>query len=148
MTPPPPFFPGPCPGPCAHLDLCPSRSSVNLCNQSPSSAHWLPLYLLTDRNLDQAFTSLPLTLSFSHLLSYNSSLHCLLPSFKFFFNSLSFFFFLRGTVSAHGGSQARGNWSCSHWPIPQPQQCGILNPLSEARDQTCILMVTSQIHFH
>ena len=26
-------------------------------------------------------------------------------------------------------------------------QCRILNPLSEARDQTCNLMVTSQIHF-
>ena len=27
-------------------------------------------------------------------------------------------------------------------------QCWILNPLSEARDWTCILMDTSQIHFH
>ena len=28
------------------------------------------------------------------------------------------------------------------------QQCQILNPLSEAKDQTCVLMDTSQIHFH
>ena len=28
------------------------------------------------------------------------------------------------------------------------QQCWILNPLSKARDQTCILMSTSQIRFH
>ena len=28
------------------------------------------------------------------------------------------------------------------------QQHQILNPLSEARDQTCNLMVPSQIHFH
>jgi len=28
------------------------------------------------------------------------------------------------------------------------RQCRILNALSEARDQTCILMDTSQIHFH
>ena len=28
------------------------------------------------------------------------------------------------------------------------QQCWILNPLSEARDPTCNLMVLSQIHFH
>ena len=28
------------------------------------------------------------------------------------------------------------------------KQCWILNPLSEVRDRTCILMDTSQIHFH
>ena len=28
------------------------------------------------------------------------------------------------------------------------QQCQVLKPLSEARDQTCIFMDTSQIHFH
>ena len=28
------------------------------------------------------------------------------------------------------------------------QQCWIPDPLSEARDQTCVLMDTSQIHFH
>ena len=37
------------------------------------------------------------------------------------------------------------NWSNSCWPTPQPQQCGILSPLSEARDQTSNLMVTSRI---
>ena len=29
------------------------------------------------------------------------------------------------------------------WPTPQPQLCWILNSLSKARDQTCILMDTS-----
>ena len=33
-------------------------------------------------------------------------------------------------------------------PTPQPQQCQLLNPLSEARDRTCILMDTNQIRFH
>ena len=28
------------------------------------------------------------------------------------------------------------------------RQCWILNPLSEARDKTCVLMDTSQIHYH
>ena len=28
------------------------------------------------------------------------------------------------------------------------RQCQILNPLSEAQNQTCILTDTSQIHFH
>ena len=32
-------------------------------------------------------------------------------------------------------------------PQPQPQQCWILNPLSEARDGTHDLMVSSQIRF-
>ena len=31
------------------------------------------------------------------------------------------------------------NWSYSCWPMPQPQQHQILNPLSKARDWTCIL---------
>ena len=33
-------------------------------------------------------------------------------------------------------------------PMPQPQQHGILNPLSKAMDQTHILMGTSQVHYH
>uniref|UniRef100_A0A4X1VQB1 Protein-L-isoaspartate(D-aspartate) O-methyltransferase n=1 Tax=Sus scrofa TaxID=9823 RepID=A0A4X1VQB1_PIG len=40
------------------------------------------------------------------------------------------------------GVQSR---SCSFRPQPRPQQCQILNPLSEARDRTCNLMVSSQI---
>ena len=30
----------------------------------------------------------------------------------------------------------------------QTQQCQILNPLSEARDRTCVPMVTSRVHYH
>ena len=69
-----------------------------------------------------------------------------------------FCFFFRTTPKVHGSSQARG-WigatvaglhhshsnlgSKSHlWPT---QQCGILNPLSKARNQTCILMGPSQV---
>ena len=33
-------------------------------------------------------------------------------------------------------------------PTPQPQQCQILNPLSEARNRTRILMDTSWVHYH
>ena len=51
----------------------------------------------------------------------------------------------------------RSNWSCSCQPMPQQRriqvvhsswQHQILNPLSEARDQTCNLMVPSLIRFH
>ena len=37
------------------------------------------------------------------------------------------------------------NRSCSCWPTPQPQQRHILNPLSEARDWTCVLENPSRI---
>ena len=52
------------------------------------------------------------------------------------------------------------NWSNSCQPTPQPQQhgirapsdgswqCRIFNPLSQARNRTCIVMDTSWIHFH
>ena len=40
------------------------------------------------------------------------------------------------------------NQSCSCQPMPQSQQRQILNPPSEARDQTRILMVTSWVHYH
>ena len=36
----------------------------------------------------------------------------------------------------------------SLWPTPQLTQRWILNPLSKARDWTCILLDASQVHFH
>ena len=72
----------------------------------------------------------------------------------------------RAAPAAHGSSQAR-NWiraaapSLRHshinarsrphlWPTPQlsSQQHQILNLLSEARDQTCVLMDTSRVCYH
>ena len=41
----------------------------------------------------------------------------------------------------------RLNQSCSCWPMPEPQQSWILNPLSKARDRTHILMDTSWVSF-
>ena len=32
-------------------------------------------------------------------------------------------------------------------PMPEPQQCQILNPLSEARDRTHVLTDTSGVHY-
>ena len=72
----------------------------------------------------------------------------------------------RDAPAAYGGSQARGQIRVnSGWPTPQPQQrrinssCvwdlhhssgqhQILNPLSEVRDRTCVVMVSSRIRFH
>ena len=73
-------------------------------------------------------------------------------------------FFCRAPPAAYVSSQARGRIGAaaaslhhSHSnlgskPHQQPthssRQCQILNPLSEAGDQTCILMDTSQVHDH
>ena len=69
------------------------------------------------------------------------------------------FVLFRATPAAYGGSQARG-YSYSCWPTPATRdpshvcdlhysspQCQILNPLGEARDQTCNLMFSGWIHF-
>ena len=77
---------------------------------------------------------------------------------------LLFFCIFRAIPVAHGGFQARG-WiravaaSLHHSnsnarfephprPTPQLTETLILNPLREARDQTCVLKDTSQICFH
>ena len=50
---------------------------------------------------------------------------------------------------AHGGSESRGEIVAAAASLyHSSRQCRILNPLSKARDPTCILMDTSQIPFH
>ena len=80
--------------------------------------------------------------------------------------AISFFFFggERGTPVPYGSFQARG-WmgaaaTCLHhshssvrskphlWPTLHLQQLWILNPVSEVRDWTHIIMDTSQVHYH
>ena len=72
-----------------------------------------------------------------------------------------FFFFFRAALAAYGSSQARGQIGAAGaayvTAIAMPdlshicdlhcslRQCWILNPLREARDQTRILMDTSQV---
>ena len=54
----------------------------------------------------------------------------------------------RAAPAAYGTSQARGLIRVvAAKPTPQPQQCRIFNPLSEAKDQTYVLMDTSRICF-
>ena len=69
--------------------------------------------------------------------------------------------FFRATPMAYGSSQPRGQIGATATPQPQQRwdpnhicdlyhssrQCRIPNPLSGARDRTCILMGSSQIHF-
>ena len=82
---------------------------------------------------------------YPHFLCYWYWLSCSFLSFFFFF----FFCLFWATFMACRGSQARGpigGWAArlhhSSW------QGRILNPVSEARGQTCNLMVASQICFH
>ena len=76
---------------------------------------------------------------------------------SFFFNFIYLFVFLGHTCSIWRFPDSGSNRSCSHWPIPQPQQlrdpncichlhhsswqCWILNPLSKSRDQTLVLWI-------
>ena len=89
------------------------------------------------------------------------SFSIILYSFKYY--SSYYYCLFRATSTSYGGPQARGRIGAvatglSHspsdagsklplWPTPQLRQCWILNPLSEARDQTHVLMDTSQICF-
>ena len=59
-----------------------------------------------------------------------------------------FCLFFRAAPTACGDSQARGRIRATAAVLcPQPQQHRILNPLREARDLTCNLMIPSCIHF-
>ena len=64
--------------------------------------------------------------------------HFLLLTFIFYFFGL-----FRAAPTAYGSSHANQSYSC--WPTPEPSQRQILNPLNEARDRACNLMVPSQI---
>ena len=65
---------------------------------------------------------------------------------------LFFFFFLWLNMVAYGSSQARDRIGAvaagPHHSHAGSWQCWILNPLSEARDRTCVLMDPSQIRYH
>ena len=58
------------------------------------------------------------------------------------------FFFFKATPMAYGRSQAGGRTGAAAASLHHSSwQHRILNPLSEARDQTHILMDTNQVHY-
>ena len=83
--------------------------------------------------------------------------------FNFCYNPMSLEFFWGGggsTSAEYGGSQAGGRIRAAAVSLNHShnttrcnlhhssQQCWILNPLIRARDQTCILIDTSRVHYH
>ena len=121
---------------------------------------WLPSFL----GLWLHYSSLQgqqLHIFFCTIFALSSPLYVSLQTslFAFFFFPLDF----RAAHAAYGSSQARGpigastatatatatqdpSWVCD---LPHSsRQCWILNPLSEARDQTHILIDTCQVHYH
>ena len=74
--------------------------------------------------------------------------HILVSQQVSYFFYLLFFAFQGSTCSIWRFPGEGSNRSCSCQPTPQPQQHGILNPRSEARDGTCNLMDPSRAHYH
>ena len=86
------------------------------------------------------------------------------PNESFISGKNSFFFFNKGHTCSISSSQARSRFGAvaatlHHSQSKQDlnpvrnlhhssQQCWILNPWSEARDQTCVLMGTSRVYCH
>ena len=54
------------------------------------------------------------------------------------------------SLELHLPAHTTAMWDPSHVcdPHHSSRQVQILNPLSEARDQPCVLMDTSQVHYH
>ena len=95
-------------------------------------------------------------------------IHCQVenPWLSYLWILFCFALLFRASPVAYGNSQARGRISYRGWPTPgvtatampgqirvcnlhsSSQQHQILNPLSKARDGTCIFMDPSRIHFH
>ena len=68
------------------------------------------------------------------------------PFSQYPFIFLSFVFFLGPHLQHREAPGPASNQSYSHEPTPQPQPRQIPNPLREARDRTCNLMVPSRLH--
>ena len=74
--------------------------------------------------------------------------NCNITFFLFILFIYLFIFAFRAAPMAYGSSQARVQVGTAAAGLcHSSQQCRILNPLSKARDQTCILMDTSQFHY-
>ena len=94
-----------------------------------------------------------LTFSYTEPRTESQSIHYIsitTVSLKLYLIFFFFFFGLfRAELVAYGSSQARDGIGAAATSLHHSsRQCWILNPLSEGKDRTRVLMDASQIHFH
>ena len=115
---------------------------------------WILVRFITiepPRNSPQPY--FPRTNTYIADFTAGSYLHTILSNRIYFFFFFCLFAFSWAAPTAHGGSQARGligtvATATQDLSRISSQQCRIPNPLSKARDQTCIIMDTGRICFH
>ena len=103
----------------------------------------------------ETYKKLPLVQFWHRIKKHNNDLksYCnILPFSRYVFGwawFFFFFFFFWAAPVANGGSQALGKIrAISSGPHHTSWQWQILNPLSEARDWTCVLIDTGQVHLN
>ena len=105
---------------------------------------WEPPYA-TCVALEKDQKKVSLTPHLFHSLSAHILSQCYFHYFSFILCILIYLSVFLRTHPSHMEVPRLGvNWSCTCQPMPLPQQCQILNPLSKARDQTHIFMDTSR----
>ena len=156
-------------GPISPVSSCPVPSLILQPDPSAHCALLLARCLgselprLLPQGLQEGWTRITLDGAGLWLECTSAATPTVATTWKSFALSLFFFFFFWATSAAYGGSQARGGIRVvaaglrqSHSNTgPKPhlrlhhssRQCLIPNPVSEARDRTCILMGTRWIHF-
>ena len=101
-------------------------------------------FLMTNWSLQKVLQWIPLYLPPKF---YKMNTHTFISLPIILFLSFFLFFFKVRMCGIWKFSGQGSNRSCSCQSTPQPQQCWILNPLSEARYQTRVLMDTSQVRY-
>ena len=125
------------------------RSCFKLCSMYTSlTCHSQPSSDSINITILQQYTFLsPLLISCYCCNTFYFSRYINLTLYCYFMYVCMYFAFFLGFTSGIWKFLGQGsNWSCSYQPTPQPQQHRILNPLSEARDLTHILIDHSWVH--
>ena len=107
--------------------------ALQISNSSAFSSKRIPLHYGLYDSLQQTQWRLTSTLDYGKLAGI--SLTLLLRTIKVLYVYIFFSFYFSAAPVAYISSWGQGlnlSWRC--WPIPQPQQCLILNPLCQRRN--------------